>query len=89
MWEALEDGDSRGSNMESISKNEKVNQESFWKGTYVIGVDMYSLQYSNCRNLSHASITSSIMVHCALTHTLLFLYTILYTVAGSESQHDY
>lgn len=51
-------------------KYDKVRQESFWRGTYAIKLDVYTLLQPNCGNLSHASVLCSIMAHCALTHTV-------------------
>lgn len=45
-------------------------RKAFERGLYAIGLDMCSLTYPNCRHLSHASMPSSIMVHCALTRTV-------------------
>ena len=47
------------------------SRRGFEKELYAIGLDMYSQTYPNCRHLSHASMPSSIMVHCALTHTVV------------------
>lgn len=68
--EAQEDGNRGDSNLESISKYEKVKQESFWNGilcnwAWQLFTDISKLQApQSCKQ------PGSIKAHCALNHTV-------------------